>query len=498
MPWFKQNNAIDDALAANDLERAMELLHRLKVNRTTNGWRRQLVDALVKRANGSIASQQLPDAWADLTNAARFADASLEDVVAKQTTRLIELTIESADAMLQVSKTNHALDLIDLLAERDIADWRADRIREVAECLMSAERLAALGKLNEAIDNLNQANTLYPELKSLDDRIESKRRRQQKLDVLTQELQSAALSCQWNEVVGLCQKILIIAPQHEIAIGAQRHAALQMKRRTSVGSRLTNVPASYDQRQKGDFVIAPGSSNSKKTRDGIQKRSTIAGLGSDSELNALASKQGPAELQAEAPVGDSFLIWVDGVGGYLVCTKPINIIGQAIQGSTVSIPLQADVRQRHARIETVDGQHLIQPMGPMQINGCEVPLDESQILRTGQTILLGAGVELAYSQTHPLSKSARMDFVSRHRTLPWSDGIILAGKSLILGPNPNNHIFCPRWKADLILYRREDSWYARCDKEFCIDQSPRASEGLIRFTSHLAGEDFSLTLEPAN
>lgn len=473
----------------------MELLRRLKPSRTTKGWRQQLTRALAGRADEYISGQRLPDAWRDLSWAAEFADASLSDLVSKQTNRLVELTIESADGMLQVGKANHAIDLIGLLDDRAIADWRADRIRKVAGYLSSAEKLAALGRLDDAIDRLSKANTLYPELKSLDDRILSKRKRQKKLETLTGELQSSALACHWDKVASHCQEILKIAPQHEIAIGARRHALLQMKRRTSVGSRLTNVPVASDQGNADDFVINRDSAEIKK-RQGKPNRSTVKSEEVVAPVEAGLSRETLEGGQDEKPNCGSFLIWVDGVGGYLVCTKSINLIGQAIQGATVSIPLQADVRQRHARIEAIGGMHLIQPLGPMRIDGRDVALDESHVLRTGQTLTLGNGVDLVYAQSHPLSKSARMDFVSRHRTLPWSDGIILAGQSVILGPNPNNHVFCPRWKGDLILFRRKDQWYARSDREFCIDDAPRALEGPIAFNSHLVGEEFSLTLEP--
>ena len=105
-------------------------------------------------------------------------------------------------------------------------------------------------------------------------------------------------------------------------------------------------------------------------------------------------------------------------------------------------------------------------------------------------------VKLSYQQDHPLSKSARLDFVSRHRTLPWSDGVILAAQSIILGPNPNNHIFCPNWKSNLVLFRRSEKWFAKCTLEFCVDEQALANESEIQFDSRLHGDSFSLKLEP--
>jgi len=254
-------------------------------------------------------------------------------------------------------------------------------------------------------------------------------------------------------------------------------------------------------KQADGLVVKPRSSGGGARLASTGDISDTVVVDSDFLAQSISSTNADSDADTDqdfslAPLTSSFLIWVDGVGGYLVCTDPINFIGQAVEGSIVSIPLQADVRQRHARIETIAGQHVVQPMGPVSIAGREVPVDESVAIKSGQIISLGDRVELAYRQDHPLSKSARLDFVSRHRTLPWSDGVILAGQSIVLGPNPNNHVFCPGWKADLILFRRNDQWFAKSSIGFCVDDHTMGSEAEIRFDSRLYGDSFSLKLEP--
>ena len=109
---------------------------------------------------------------------------------------------------------------------------------------------------------------------------------------------------------------------------------------------------------------------------------------------------------------------------------------------------------------------------------------------------LDGGVKLRYSQSHPLSKTARLDCVSRHRTLPWSDAILLASQAIILGPNRDNHVFCPDWKDDLIIFQRNGKWHCRTTGAIEIDGQSFSQEGPIQFNSRIDGEDFSLTLEP--
>ena len=443
-------------------------------------------------------------AWQDLSDAASFADAQQNELVSQTTRQLQEKTLDTADAKLQAGQSQQATDLVQLLTSRNLSDQRGDQIGSVAKLLTEIDLLVGSGKHEEAIEKLESIQRLYPELPGLKKRIDNEQSSQTQLAALTDSLQAAALSCKWNDVCQLSDQILELAPKHEIALGAKRHAMQRIKRRTSVGSRLTNVPESP--KQDDDVLVTPKTNTSSggNNNSGLAETTTPQKPSrSDSRSSDVSTKiansgvlESDSDLESGLAQTSSFLIWVDGVGGYLVCTKPVNFIGQAVDGAPVSIPLQADVRQRHARIETISGQHVIQPLGPVAIDGREVPVDESIAIRTGQQISLGSKVRLAYRQDHPLSKSARLDFVSRHRTLPWSDGVVLAGQSIILGPNPNNHIFCPNWKSDLILFKRNDTWFAKSEQGFCVDDQPLATESEIRFDSRLFGDSFSLKLEP--
>ncbi|MCG8583415.1 MAG: hypothetical protein MI757_01725, partial [Pirellulales bacterium] len=44
-------------------------------------------------------------------------------------------------------------------------------------------------------------------------------------------------------------------------------------------------------------------------------------------------------------------LWVDEVGGYLVCLSDQLTIGQPVSGSEVDIPILGDVSRKHAVIE---------------------------------------------------------------------------------------------------------------------------------------------------
>lgn len=479
MAWGKRQKLAELALADGDLDAAAEHLERGKLRETFQGRRlaRRLTQALIERAETACSVGNLALAWKDLSLASKVAIPKDTDAVSKQSTQLVELTVEAAEALLNQSKLTHALQMIDQLGKRNVMDWRADRIRSVIACLQKAESLAATGKFDQSLKQLEKAKNIQPDLPFVESRISACSLREVQLRELTAELHSTALKCHWVDVNRCCQKILAIAPKHEIALDAQRHCLTQMKRKTNSGIRATHVPDSIPASEQADNSF-------------YQFANSTAG--------ASPSQSDSVELPADAPPvykTNSFILWIDGVGGYLVCVDSVNTIGQAIENAQISIPIVGDLRRRHARIETSHGQHLLQGLGGgVKVEGVE--LSEPVELKTDQVVELDGGVKLRYTQSHPLSKSARLDFVSRHRTHPWSDAVILAGKSIVLGPNRDNQVFCPFWKTDLILFQRKSKWYCRSKARFKIDGVKVEKEGEVQFNSRIEGDEFSMTLEP--
>ena len=187
-----------------------------------------------------------------------------------------------------------------------------------------------------------------------------------------------------------------------------------------------------------------------------------------------------------------FIIWVDGVGGYLVCCGHKNLLGQAIPDSDVTIPLRGDVSRQHAMIETVEDRHLLHPFGPVCID--DRPLNEAAVLIHDQIFQMGDAVAIGYRKPHPLSSTAVLDFVSRHRTLPWSDAVLLAGDTIVLGSQTRNHVVCPHWKHEMILYRRTSGWCVKTKAAGSIDGHPLKNQTL-QDKSYITGENYSFSIE---
>ena len=148
-------------------------------------------------------------------------------------------------------------------------------------------------------------------------------------------------------------------------------------------------------------------------------------------MNADSTYDSNASAPTQPTKLNDFIIWVDGVGGFLICCGLQNKIGQAIPDSDVTVPLRGDLDLVHAKIETVEDRHLLHAIGTVSVDGYQ--LHEPAVLIHGQTIQLGDTVAIGYRKPHPLSSTAVLDFVSRHRTFPWSDAAMIAGDSIVLG-----------------------------------------------------------------
>ncbi len=188
-----------------------------------------------------------------------------------------------------------------------------------------------------------------------------------------------------------------------------------------------------------------------------------------------------------------FLMWIDGVGGYLVCLSDQIMIGQALPDGGVDVGIQGDISRRHARIIRSADQYLIEPLAEVAINGRAV--ERKTALQHDTVIELGSGVKIRFTQPHALSGSARLDIVSRHRTNPWSDGVLLMSDSLVAGPKSQNHVICTKWDEDFVLFRRNDLLLCRGPDQFEVDGNRASGESILTADSRVTGEDFSLSLE---
>jgi hypothetical protein len=208
-----------------------------------------------------------------------------------------------------------------------------------------------------------------------------------------------------------------------------------------------------------------------------------------------AGEQKKAEAVSKAKDKARMLLWVDAVGGYLVSTADEVVIGQPVPGNGIDVPIRGDLSRRHAVIRRTGEGYLIEPVREVRLN--KKPLERTASLKDGDLLTLGDSVQLRFRRPHPLSLTARLEFLSYHRTQPATDGVLLMAESCVLGPGSSSHIVCPNWPHEVVLFRQGDKLGCRSPKPFRIDGVEQSGRGQLAERSQVAGVDFSFSVEPA-
>ncbi len=198
-------------------------------------------------------------------------------------------------------------------------------------------------------------------------------------------------------------------------------------------------------------------------------------------------------MNQPAAWGDRFLLWIDGVGGYLVCRDDVLMIGQAVPGSRAAIPLLGDLSRQHAVLERLGDRYLLRPLETTRVDGR--PVNGPTPLSDGAVLDLGRTVRLRFRQPHALSASARLEFLSPHQTVPRVDAVVLMAESCLLGNSANNHVVCRDWKHDLVLFRKNGDLACRAAVPFEVNGIECSGATKLPIPSRVVGTDFSFSLE---
>ena len=200
-----------------------------------------------------------------------------------------------------------------------------------------------------------------------------------------------------------------------------------------------------------------------------------------------------ARVEASGPKG-RFLLWVDAVGGYLVCLDDRILLGRAGPDSHADIPLMGDLSRNHATLLRNGEGYLLQAHHASFING--KPVVDQAVLHDGDVIRLGSTVELEFRQPSPVSATARLSIVSRHRLPLAVDGVLLMAETCIVGSESQAHIPAPALKNPVVLYRQAGALWCRAIGAFDIDGRTCASRAPLTLQSSVLGDGFSFSLEP--
>jgi len=187
------------------------------------------------------------------------------------------------------------------------------------------------------------------------------------------------------------------------------------------------------------------------------------------------------------------LLWVDAVGGFFVSLAPEVRIGQAVPDTTVDLPLLADLSRHHATIRRDEEGYTIDPLRDVKLNHERIVAPSW--LNDDSLLELGPALRMRFRRPHPLSATARLDYVSHHRTQPSSSAVLLMADTLILGPGASNHVVCRSWPHDVVLHRQHGGLFVTSPTPIEVDGRTYDGRAPLSLRSRVGGEGFSFSLE---
>lgn len=227
-------------------------------------------------------------------------------------------------------------------------------------------------------------------------------------------------------------------------------------------------------------------------------------------------------MNAVLPNSARFMLWIDGVGGYLVCERTAVVFGRpsstvrpflpsvadsASERSEVDIAVMADVSRRHAELARVGEHYRFRPLKKgCSVDGCTVR--DSTWVGDGSILELGDGSEDTKGGTsrgprwtfrfpQSFGLTARLEPASGHRLQPHADGILLLADTCLIGPEADAHLPAPELHRTLVLHRRADGGLVfRADGTYDVDGTRAKGAVTIHHGSQIRADDFLLQLEP--
>jgi hypothetical protein len=468
-PWLTFRQAKDSIRNGRPEE-----AHRMLAPLAAEGYRkagrllRDVAATYVARGEKAHRADNPEAAWKDLLAAEALNTGDAR--VGALRTALTRIGIAECAAALEAGRPMHVLAAIGRLKERHVQRPDLDAMEILAQDWVMATEMADRGDFllaKTTLERLRPRLVVAPTT-GLDALIRQLDDRHERFRTAIGALSEAAESHKWADAAKWAGEAIAAAPNHREARLIQIRAWESLRPNT------------------GTYHPNP------------VETATLAAVGAAAAPVVPHYAPGPDARTASRLSGSSnlpkrFLLWIDGVGGYLVCLGSRITFGQATADAPIDVPLFADVSRMHAELARDGEGYVVESSRGLHVNGAP---NERSLLKCGDRVTLGSSCQFLFRQPVSISPSARLELVSGHRLPLAVDGVLLMADNLILGPGSQTHIALPWASANVILYRSKDGLGVKFPGSFTVDNSPCRERANLTLPASVAAESFSFTIEP--
>jgi hypothetical protein len=434
--WLTLRQA-QEALKNGRLEEAQRLLEQpsARSHRRAGELLVRLARSFAERGERRLGLDDPQGAWRDLTLAESLG--TTEKSCDRLRHALTGLGMAELRALLQAGETARAEEAAALLRQHGVRSPELQVVEEGLRGWVRARELAGRGEFGHAADTAARVGRLLGVNGSFTSFCNDLARKQESFPALLVRLHEAAEAERWREVIELAQEVLAVAPQHAEARSLRTRAWR---------------------------IVQPDMQPAQEDSDG------------------------PVD-----PLPPRSLLWIDGVGGYLVCLGNRLTFGQGLPDARVDVPLIADVSRLHATLTRDAEGYVLEAVRPIQVNGATVT---RALLQPGDRVTLGATCQFLFRLPVPGNTTARLDLVSGHRLPTSVDGVLLMAETLVIGSGPQSHIVAPDLKQPMILFRHRDGLGLRHSGELRVNGQKSTGRTILAPRATVAAEDIAFAVEP--
>lgn len=186
------------------------------------------------------------------------------------------------------------------------------------------------------------------------------------------------------------------------------------------------------------------------------------------------------------------LLWIDGLGTYLILPKNRICLGRLGSTSHPDVSLTADIAGYHAEVQRLGEDYFVSAVqGDIRIGGKKV---QKKLLAHNDTIELGGRCKLRFRQPTGLSATALLDLRQGMRVEGDVQTIVLLDDNLIIGPGSNCHIQAPTLEKRFVIQNGTEGLLCRAEKDILVDGRASGPQALIEPGAHIQVEDLTFTV----
>jgi tetratricopeptide (TPR) repeat protein len=336
---------------------------------------REIATAYRLRAERHLRNDNPEAAWKDLLSAESLNTGEPDLTVLRKT--LTKLGVAECRAALQAGKPMHVIDTLARLKQRTAYHPEFDALQDAANHWLLAREQADRGDFSTAMLTFDKTRLAEPNVLQFgfNDFTRELEDRQMRYQDAVSRLTEATQQQRWRDILLAADEVIAVAPNHREARQWKVKAWDTIPHESTTTDNVVSLSTT-------DFEVPKPLSTTLAGPIPIAK---------------------PVVSQTGVP--KRFMLWIDGVGSYLVCLNTRVTFGQATANGPVDVPIFADVSRIHAELARDGEGYILESAREVMVNGLAT---KRTTLKPGDRVTLGSTCQFQFHLPVPISPSARL------------------------------------------------------------------------------------------